>query len=325
MTNEQEALRKIMNEYDRDRMRARMERDERVDKINSEYPELLETEKEISRLGMENFRKIIDDPSKSDEYNEFFEKKLSELKRKKERIIEENNIPKDYDEVKYKCEKCLDTGYIDTEKCPCFVQKIIKMHYELSNMKSMLHDFSEFSLDYYSDDYVESIGMTEKENMRDILDRAKKFCENDNANNLMFYGDCGLGKTFLSSCIAKRMLDLGKSVIYETSMGLSSDYEDYKFGRKEGSFDEIFDILYNADLLIIDDLGAEASNQISTQFFFDIVNKRTALSKKMIISTNLTIDGIREKYTDRLSSRIFESFEILRFTGKDIRIQNLTK
>ena len=106
---------------------------------------------------------------------------------------------------------------------------------------------------------------------------------------------------------------------------LFSDYEDYKFGRKEGSFDETYELIENADLLIIDDLGTEVSNPVSIQFFFDIINKRTALSKKMIISTNLTMDGILKKYTDRLFSRLYESFEILHFMGEDIRIQKLKK
>ena len=140
---------------------------------------------------------------------------------------------------------------------------------------------------------------------------------------MLFYGGCGLGKTFLSSCIAKKMLDSGKSVIYQTATSLFSDYEDYKFGRREGSFDELYELLQEADLLIIDDLGTEVSNPISSQFFLDIINKRGITGKKMIISTNLTMDGIRKKYTDRLFSRLCESFEILQFAGDDIRIKKL--
>ena len=322
---EQEKLRKIFNEYDENRIQARMMRDKRVEEINRKYPYLFEIDEKITRLGIENFKNILDNPSKSVEFNKNFKTKLEELKKKKEQFLLENNIEKDFDEVKYTCEKCLDTGYIDNEKCPCLIQKIIDMHYEMSNMKTILHDFSEFSFDYYGDKYIEKLGMTEKENMQDIFNKALNFCDDEKSKNLLFYGGCGFGKTFLSSCIAKKMLDSGKSVIYETATSLFSDYEEYKFGRKEGSFDETYELILGADLLIIDDLGTEVSNPVSVQFFFDIINKRTALAKKMIISTNLTMDGILKKYTDRLFSRLYESFEILHFVGEDIRIQKLKK
>ena len=323
MNFEEGALNKIFDEYDERRVHARMERDKRVAEVNSKFPKVSEIESKITELGIENFKNILDNPSKSEEYNAAFEKKLAELEKEKKAFLSENGIPEDFDEVKYHCEKCLDTGYIDKEKCPCLIQKIIELHYEMSNMKNMLHDFSEFSFDYYSDKYIDKLGMTEKENMQDIFNKAKAFCEDDEYKNLLFYGGCGLGKTFLSSCIAKRMLENGKSVIYQTATSIFSDYEDYKFGRKEGSFDEIYELMQEADLLIIDDLGTEVTNPVSVQFLFDIVNKRTVLSKKMIISTNLTMDGILKKYTDRLFSRLCESFEILNFAGEDIRIQKL--
>jgi len=323
VNKEQEMLKKIFADYDEERMKSRMARDRRVEEINAKFPELSKIEQEITVLGMKNFKNILDNPEKSEEYNKDFEKKLADLKKKRQKFLADNSIPEDFDEVKYKCEKCLDTGFIDNEKCPCLVQKIIDMHYEMSNMKSLLHDFSEFSFDYYGDKYIENLGMTEKENMQDIYKKAVAFCDDGDSKNMLFYGGCGFGKTFLSSCIAKRMLDSGKSVIYESATSLFSDYEDYKFGRKEGTFEEIYDLITNADLLIIDDLGTEVLNPVSVQFFFDIINKRTALSKKMIISTNLTPDGILKRYTDRLYSRLLESFEILHFMASDIRIQKL--
>lgn len=324
MIYEREALQRIFNEYDEDRTKARILRDRRVKEVNEKYPELLKIEQKITELGIKNFKKIIDNPKNSEIYNEEFKKELSVLEKEKEQFLLKNGIEKDYDEVKYKCEKCLDTGYINNEKCPCLTQKIIDFHYEMSNMKNLLHDFSEFSFDYYGNKKIEKLGMTEKENIKDIFNKAINFCEDDSSKNLLFYGGCGLGKTFLSSCIAKKMLDSGKSVIYQTATSLFSDYEDYKFGRKEGGFDELYEILTTADLLIIDDLGTEVSNPVSMQFFFDIINKRAMLSKKIIISTNLTMDGILKKYTDRLFSRLYESFEILHFVGEDIRIQKLT-
>jgi len=319
----EEELKKIFAQYDEDRQKSRIKRDLRVKEVQEKVPELAKIEEEITKLGLSNFKNILENPKKSQEFNLAFQKELEKLNIKKANLLKKNNIEPDFDEIHYKCEKCLDTGYIDREKCPCLVQKIIDLHYDMSNMKNLLHDFSEFSFDYYKDEKIEKLGLTQKENAKEIFEKSVQFCNNENSKNLLFYGGCGLGKTFLSSCVAKKMLDDGKSVIYETATSLCSSYEDYKFGKTENDFDESLEVLYDADLLIIDDLGTEVSNPISSQFFLDIVNKRVAQSKKIIISTNLTIDGLRKKYTERLISRFYESFEILNFVGSDIRIQKL--
>lgn len=320
------ALKKIMYEYDEDRTVARVRCEERVDEVHKNFPEIKEIEDEINRLGIENFGKIIKNPEKSAEYNKEFEENLKKLNEKKNEILIKNNIPLDYNEVKYKCEKCLDTGYEDTKKCSCFVQKLINLRYDLSNMKEILHDFSEFSFDYYGDKFDESIKMTEKENIKIIYNKAVEFCENEKAKNMLYYGGCGLGKTFLCSCIAKKMMDNGKSVIYTSATSLFSEYEDFKFGKKDAdTFIAKMEMIKDADLLIIDDLGTEVKSQFSVQLLNEVINERIALGKKIIISTNLNMRGIKEAYTDRVASRIYESFEILHFVGTDIRVQKLVK
>ena len=318
------ALRKIMNQYDEDRTIARVMREERVNDVHTKHPEIKEIELEINRLGVENFGRIIKNPEKSSEYNREFEIKLAELNDRKKELLIENNIPLDYDEVKYKCEKCLDTGYEDTKKCSCFVQKLIDLRYDLSNMKDILHDFSEFSFDYYTDKFDESVAMTEKENIKIIYDKAIDFCENADSKNLLYYGGCGLGKTFLCSCIAKKLMDSGKSVVYTSATSLFSDYEDYKFGKKDyREFSERMEMIKDADMLIIDDLGTEVQSKFTVQLLNEIINDRISLGKKIIISTNLNMKGIVSNYTERVASRIYESFEILHFVGTDIRVQKL--
>lgn len=326
MQNIDAQIRKILNEYDEARTIARAKCEARIEKVHKDFPEIKKIEEEINRLGIENFGNIVKNPEKAAEFNADFKKKSDELTEKKEKILEDNNIPKDYDEVKYTCEKCLDTGFVDTEKCACFNQKLINMRYDLSNMKEMLHDFSEFSFDYYSDKVIENLNMTEKENMKIIYEKSVDFCQNDNAKNLFFYGGCGFGKTFLSSCIAKKMMDNGKTVIYASSSNFFSQYEDYKFGKVDSeSFLNMRDMIKDADLLIIDDLGTEVESQMSLQFLNEILSERLNLKKKMIISTNMNMKGIAARYTDRVASRIYEMFEILHFVGTDIRIQKLLK
>lgn len=324
MQSHDAAIRKIMFEYEEARSNARKDRDLRVEKVHSEFPEIKNIEEEINRLGLENFGRILKNPEMSEEYNKEFKEKLEELEEQKKKIIKEKGIDEEYSEIKYTCEKCLDTGFIDTKKCSCFTQKLINMRYDLSNMKGMLHDFSEFSFDYYTDKMVESLGMTEKENMQGIYDIAVDFCKNENARNLFFYGGCGFGKTFLSSCVAKKMMDNGKTVIYTSAIGLFSDYEDYKFGKKENDdFETKREVIKEADLLIIDDLGCEVTTAYAIQLLNEIMNERVLSKKKMIISTNMNMKGIASRYTDRVASRIYECFDILHFVGTDIRVQKL--
>ena len=177
------AIRKIMNDYDEARTIARAKRDERVEKVHKEFPEIKKIEDELNLLGIENFGRIVKNPEKGAEYNEDFKKKAAVLEEKKRKILAENNIHEDFEEVKYSCEKCFDTGFCDTENCVCLKQKLIDMRYDLSNMKEILHDFSEFSFDYYSDKMVENLNMTEKENMKSIFGKAVDFCENDRRKN----------------------------------------------------------------------------------------------------------------------------------------------
>ena len=320
------AIRRIMGEYDELRTIARAKRDEIVEKVHNDFPELIKIENEINKMGIENFGKILKNPEKAQEINEEFAKNIKALNEKKAEILKKNNIPKDYDEVKYTCEKCLDTGFEDTKKCSCFVQKLINLRYDLSNMKEMLHDFSEFSFDYYSDKPVENLGITERENIDIIYKKAIDFCDKEEVKNLFFYGGCGFGKTFLSSCIAKKMMDSGKTVIYTSASGLFSDYEDYKFGKKENDdFEMMRELIRDCDLLILDDLGCEVISSLSCQLLNEILNERIITKKKMIISTNMNMKGIAQKYSDRIASRIYEAFEILHFAGTDIRVQKLLK
>lgn len=315
-----------MNEYDEDRTLAHAQREKRVKEVNEKYPEIVEIENKINRLGIENFGNIIKNPEKSKELNEEFERNLLNLKKEKEKLLKKNNIPADYDQVKYKCEKCLDTGYEDTKKCSCFIQKLIEMRYKISNMENILKDFEDFSFDYYSDKKEKAGQMSEKENIKDIYEKAIEFSNKKEGKSFLFYGNCGTGKTHLSSCVAKRMMDNGFSVIYMTASGLIEKYEEYKFSKGTGTDEkDTIELLYDTDLLIIDDLGTEAQTSVSQQFMFELINKRILNRKKMIISTNLNMTDIVKRYTPRIASRIYESFEILNFKGRDIRIQKLEK
>jgi DNA replication protein DnaC len=315
---------KIFNEYEDLRTKASNERKIRMDRIYEEVPRIKEIDAMIYSAGFENMQNILKNPEKSNEYNKELKEKYKVLKAEKKKLIEENNIPSDYEEYKYQCSDCNDTGYTDDgKKCKCFIQKLINVAYSKSNLGDVLEkqNFETFSFKYYSQEKKNN-EISPHDNMVKIYNKCKKFCDNfDNEEkSLFFFGTTGLGKTFLSSCIAKELIDNGKIVIYTRATKLFNIYEDYKFGRNNDK--TIIDNLYSADLLIIDDLGTEVQNKNNSAFLFDLLCDRLAENKKMIISTNLNISEISKIYSSRFASRIYECFELCRFYGEDIRIQN---
>lgn len=318
-------LNKIMDEYEKLRQNAADKRRVRIEEINKNFPRISEIDKEISRRGLDNMNNILKNPEKKDEYNRDFKENLERLNAEKKKILIKNNIPLDYDKYEYQCKICNDTGYDENgRKCKCFMQKLINEAYSMSNMAEIIktQNFDTFSFDYYSKEKDDNL-ISPYDNMVKIYNNAKRFCENfDNeTKGIVFYGPTGLGKTFLSGAIAKAVMDSGKTVIYLRATKLFSIYEDYKFGRNKDS--SVIDNIYNADLLIIDDLGTEPKNNVS--FLFDFVNERIAANKKIIINTNLQISEITKMYSMRFTSRLYENFMMYKFFGEDIRILKFKK
>ena len=163
-----------------------------------------------------------------------------------------------------------------------------------------------------------------RENMQNILATCKNFVMRfpNLEKNLLFWGAPGLGKTFLSTCIAKELIKRGYSVIYETAYQTFSMLEELKFKRSEDDRLKFkADKIYSCDLLILDDLGSEFSTQYTNAAFFDILNSRLIAGKKTVINTNLSIAELGKKYSERVTSRMIGHYEMLEFFGKDIRFQ----
>ena len=320
-----EASRKIIEEYENTRSRKEDERRERVKKIYSNFPEIENIDREIYRLGAENVNKIINSPEKADELNKEYKNKYKSLKEKRKKIIEENGVDPEFDIVKYNCKKCSDKGFMpDGRRCACFNQRLINYRYKNSNLAGILEqqNFDTFSFEYYSKE-KDGQKPSPYENIKMIYNRAKKFSENfeNEDKGLVFYGDTGLGKTFLSSCIAKALMDRGKIVVYVNAPRLFMIYENNRFNLLED--ESIIKDIYSADLLIIDDLGTEPQTKNNISFLFDILSERLANNKKMIISTNYSMNELTKIYSSRFTSRLYEYFIIYGFYGSDIRIEKL--
>lgn len=228
--------------------------------------------------------------------------------------------------MSYTCPLCQDTGYIGSQKCSCFKKAEIELLYTQSNLKEILEkeNFDHFSFDFYSDTITnDSMGLTERETARRAYKMAKEFVADfDNSfQNLFFYGDTGVGKTFLSHCIAHDLLDSAHCVLYFSSFELFDFLAGSAFSRGNDAPDD--EPIFDCDLLIIDDLGTELTNSFVSSQLFLCINERIMRKKSTIISTNLKLEDFSATYSERTFSRIASNYQMTKLVGKDIRIQKI--
>lgn len=241
-------------------------------------------------------------------------------------LLLEASFDPDYLDDAPLCLICHDTGHSGTRLCPCLSE--IYSSLQAAELSSLLNlgeeNFAAFSLDFYDGQTVDPrFGMTARDNMREI----HAFCEKYAATfgprslNLFLTGDPGLGKTFLSSCIAKAVSESGFSVVYDTAGRLFSRFEAEKFGRgaDADALQSEIDRYLSADLLILDDLGTEWVTPLVISTLYTLLNTRLLSKKQTIISSNFNIEALRAKYTPQIMSRLEGEYEVLTFFGKDIR------
>jgi len=318
-------VKEILREYERKRDKAHFEQQQRINEVYEKVPFIREMDKEISKTGFLISQAVLSSPENYLEKIEEVKSKISSLKQDKAILLTENNIPHNYMEINYDCHKCKDTGFLeDNSKCNCFKQSLIDRFYDMSNIKNVLdkENFKTFNIDVFSNEKYEDSKLSPRENIMHILSVVEGFIINfneDNNENLLFYGTTGLGKTFMSNCLAKSLLDKGNIVIYQTAFKILEIISDYKFRRNSMKNEYEYKVLFDADLLIIDDLGTELTNSFTNTEIFNIINTRLINGKKTIISTNLSLKQIADTYTDRVYSRIASYFKPLKFYGPDLR------
>lgn len=298
---------------------------ERRQEINAKIPVFESLNHRLAELSVELVRSKLEDGA-----GDFsaFQAEVETITKKKAALLKEHGYPEDYLDRIYTCPDCQDTGYIGDEKCPCFQSRIVEYLYEQSNLKEVLEheNFSHFEIDYYPDDFVEeTTGLTPRDNIRKILHTAQIFAEHfaETHDNLLLYGNTGVGKTFLTHCIAREALDKSYTVVYLTSLGLFDILEKNKFDRELSSVEKSATVSYilNCDLLIIDDLGTELNNSFTSSQLYQVLDTRLVHQKSTIISTNLSFDDLRERYSERIFSRITSGYTLLKLTGDDIRLK----
>ena len=220
------------------------------------------------------------------------------------------------------CDHCGGSGYIGSAMCEC-LQELCRQEQkkEVSILSGSKDAFNQFRLDYYPDRIDPKYGASP----RAIMERNFKICRSyaltfdQNAGNLLFVGGTGLGKTFLSACVARGVTDRGYSVVYEPASHLFSTLEQAKFNPTEEARREAAKFL-DCDLLIVDDLGTEMPGQFVTAALYSLLNDRLLMGKPMVISTNLNVEEMSRRYSPQIASRLHGGFQRLTFVGEDIRV-----
>lgn len=307
----------IMRDYDNQRLENMHRLNERTAQIYEQLPQLQELDGEIARLAETYADSFV---AKNGMSFAEFQNKLDDLRLQKKILLKCAHISPEALKMQYRCPDCQDTGYIGAEKCHCLRQRIIDEMYQQSNLREILksENFSTLSYRYYDEENIEK--------MKVAIEACKNFTKNFDKTfeNILLCGTVGIGKTFLSNCIAKEILDSGHSVLYLSAFQLFDLMAKNSFlgnSTKETDITRQYPHIFESDLLIIDDLGTELANSFTVAGFFLVINERILNKKSTLISTNLSPEEILTTYTDRTYSRIISNYTMMKLSGSDIRLK----
>ena len=314
---------KVRQELDRRRQEAIDTARARTLELHEKFPLIYKIDCELSKTGM----LVMDEIAKG---GDDLEDRINDIKldnaalrEQREDMLVRAGYPADYSDIKYTCPLCSDTGFVGTEMCVCMKKMLTEEGFRSAGISKLIEtqSFETFSLSYYSDN-EQTYRL-----MKKYLSICRSYAENfepGKSENMLFCGNTGLGKTHLSTAIARVVVEKGYDVCYNSAQNIINDFEAERFGKAYGERDvSSLDKYFSSDLLIIDDLGTESVNQFTVSCIYNIINTRVVSGKPLIISTNLTHDDVRKKYSDRIASRLFGEFNTLQFQGRDVRFLKL--
>lgn len=318
----QENFRRIRAEYETKAMKAEEAADERREELYRVIPGLRDLDRALSGFGLRLMKQAMEGGDT--------QAGIASLQAENERIqaarrdlLARYGYPADYCSPRYECPKCRDSGYVGIRMCICMRRKLTEAGMMSSGLGSLMktQSFENFSLDYYKNDPAAFA------RMQDNLQKIRVYATNFGgpewgkiAHNMLFFGGTGLGKTHLSTSIARVVIEHGHDVFYNSAVGMLADFETQRFGNSAVLGDADNTSRYTTcDLLILDDLGTELVNQFTLSVLYTVINTRMNLAKATIISTNLTAAELRKTYSDRITSRLFGEFNPIPFVGTDVR------
>ena len=321
------AYKDIMREYEYAQNAALALREQRQQVVYKTLPRVHTIEKEMAQIGLSLAKLALAGGVGLKDIRAKYEA----LEREKAKLLESEGIPEDYLTDVYHCEICADTGFVnrDTAKplpCTCLKQRMIDKYYYLSSLKNVLEreNFDTFKLNYFSQVKIPDEGLSPRDNMKAMRRISERFANffTPGAENLLFHGATGLGKTFVCHCIAKAVLDAGFTVLYITAPRLFKLVQAQHFSRDNAADAAVqLDAVQDVDLLILDDLGSEFATVVTDSALFEVVNQRLLDRRSTVISTNLTVDELENQYTERIVSRMKGHYKVLKFFGEDIRVK----
>ena len=322
-----ENYRRIKKEFEDRHFRAKSDADMRTFEVESTIPELAAVDRALRETGVKIFGAALEGRDGLEARIANLQKENAELQNIRGDILESHGYPRDYTRVRYECPLCDDTGFTKASRgekmCACMRRALVLAGYDSSGIGPLLstQTFETFSLDYYRDP-------ADRERMRAIYEEAKRFVssfDGQTPQNIVMFGGTGLGKTHLSTACAKALIDRGFDVVYDTAQNIFSAFEREQFDRASLSPDEPKPSarFFDCDLLIIDDLGAEMSTSFTTSCLYNLLNTRLNHRHSVIISTNLDFPRIRERYGERISSRLLGEYHPFAFTGRDVRMEKM--
>ncbi|MBR5156120.1 MAG: ATP-binding protein [Clostridia bacterium] len=280
-------------------------------------PRLAEIESELMKQGTRLLKCVL---NRCEDFEDI-KGTIQGLQKEKSQLLIKNGFDENYLDDIYSCYECRDTGFVEGRRCECLKKLIVKNIGENSNLTEHMRKqrFENFDLSLFANQDDEG-GHTLKV-MQIVCDKALSFAEtfDETKDNFLILGNAGTGKTFVTSCIGNRALERGKTVYYQTAFKLFEILENNKFNKVEEDLVDIVKYIYDVDLLIIDDLGTEFTTQFTLAALFDIINSRIISGKSTVISTNLNFEELSNTYSQRVTSRFMESYQLIQTVGKDLR------
>lgn len=324
----------ILHEYEKIRLKNKRLLQDRQTEIYEKIPEIarLQSESRLSYIELAKKRLLSgdsEDAAKQDisQHNRANTVRVQEL-------LLYHGYPATYLDPIYDCPICKDQAYVDGQMCQCFQTRIVDALYKQSNMTQILEreNFDTFDLDYYSHTIPGNRNVTTSpyDNAKNVLHIVQNFVDTfsrqeKDRGNLLLYGETGLGKTFLTNCIAKALLDEGHTVLYLSANDIFEQVFGSYLMNKKFELEELYKYIYNSELLIIDDLGTETTNSFVCSKLFEVINQRGLAGKSTVISTNLSMKELQDRYSERIMSRFVESYTVLQLYGENIRYQKRKK
>ena len=323
MAYSEQVLRRARERLEQAKAEAQREYEARLKDAYTRFPRLQEIDRELQMTMAQLVTAALrhgEDPSQA--IARIREKNLA-LQREREWLLEAGEFEEGCLENTPVCAKCGGSGYVGSQMCSC-LRELCRQE-QKKELTSLLgtgrETFDTFRLDVYPDAYDSKLGASPRQLMKSNFNICRKYAQSfgPGSGSLLFSGATGLGKTFLSACIARQVADRGFSVVYETAIRLFSDFEAEKFGASQEENRGKSRKYLECDLLIIDDLGTEMTTQFTTSVLYHLLNTRMMENRSTIISTNLADTEIENRYSPQIASRIIGTFRLVQFAGEDIR------